>query len=281
MTKQVDILRAESHLRSKLSGQPRVSVVLGSGLGPLVDDLSDVSSVDFEDVPGLPPCGVAGHAGRFVAGRLSGRDVLFQCGRYHFYEGHPADIVAAPVRVAARLGIRAIIFTNAAGGIHRELEAGDIVLLDDHINAQFRSPLVGPARRGEVRFPDMTAPYDAGLRQVARESAAELGIHLARGTYAAVLGPAYETASEVRMLGRLGADMVGMSTVPEVLVARALGLRCLAFSVVTNKAAGRGGGPLSHEEVLTVGRDAGSRLARLLTLVIPRVCDDVQSVSTK
>lgn len=281
MTGKPDVARAAGLLRSKLPFVPRVAVVLGSGLGQLADDLDDSTSVPFEDLPGFPRSGVAGHAGKYVAGRLDGAEVLFQCGRYHMYEGHALDVVAAPVRVAASLGVEVLVLTNAAGGVRPTLEPGDLVLVDDHLNLMGGSPLVGPVQDGEVRFPDMSVPYDAALRGIALAAAEELGIDLERGVYAAMLGPAYETAAEVRMVGALGADVVGMSTVPEVLTARARGMRCLAFSVVTNKATGLGPGGLSHDEVVAVGRDAGERLARLLRVVIPRVVAEAQSGSPK
>ena len=276
-----DVARAAAYLEAKLPLAPRIGVVLGSGLDPLADELRDATSVPFAEVPGFPPVTVSGHAGSFVVGRLDGAEVLLQRGRYHLYEGHPPDVVAAPVRVAARLGVQSLVLTNAAGGVRPALEPGDLVLLEDHINLMARSPLVGLVQEGEARFPDMSTPYDAALRQLALDAAAELGIGLARGIYAGMLGPAYETAAEVRMLARLGADVVGMSTVPEVLAARARGLRCLAISVVTNKATGLGGGALSHEEVVAVGREASGRLARLLRLVISRIGAGAQSGSTK
>ena len=281
MSATVDVGRAAAFLESRLPFVPRLAVVLGSGLGWLVDELEDAATVSFADVPGFPPPTVPGHEGTFVAGRLDGTEVLFQRGRYHMYEGHPPDVVAAPVRVAATLGVESLVLTNAAGGVRPSLEPGDLVLLDDHINAMARSPLVGLVEDGETRFPDMSEPYDDGLQRLTLAAAADLGIDLERGVYAAMLGPAYETAAEVRMLARLGADVVGMSTVPEVLVARARGLRVLAISVVTNKAAGLGGGPLSHEEVVEVGREAGGELARLLRAVIPRIVAGAQSGSTK
>jgi purine-nucleoside phosphorylase len=281
VTASLDVARAVGLLRSKLSFVPRVAVVLGSGLGQLADELDDATSVPFEDLPGFPPSGVPGHAGRYVAGRLDGTEVLFQCGRYHMYEGHPPDRVGAPARVAAALGVEVLVLTNAAGGVRPSLEPGDLLLVDDHLNLMGRSPLVGPVQDGEVRFPDMSAPYDPALRRMALAAAEEHGIQLERGVYAAMLGPAYETAAEVRMVGALGADVVGMSTVPEVLVARARGMRCLAFSVVTNKATGLGVGALSHDEVVAVGLEAGERLARLLRAVIPRVVAEAQSGSTK
>jgi purine-nucleoside phosphorylase len=281
VTTAPDVARAAAFLRSRLPFAPRVAVVLGSGLGQLADELSDAASVAFEELPGFPPSGVPGHAGKYVAGRLGGAEVLFQCGRYHVYEGHAPDVVGAPARVAAALGVEVLVLTNAAGGVRPSLEPGDLVVVDDHMNLMGRSPLVGPVQEGEVRFPDMSAPYDPALVAVALTAADELGLELERGVYAGMLGPAYETAAEVRMLGTLGADVVGMSTVPEVLVARARGLSCLAFSVVTNKATGLGGGSLSHDEVVAVGREAGARLARLLRVVIPRVVAEAQSGSTK
>jgi purine-nucleoside phosphorylase len=237
----------------------------------MVDELTDATSVTFSEIPGFPAASVAGHAGELVVGRLGGTDVLFQSGRYHLYEGHSPDTVAAPVRVMAELGVETLVLTNAAGGVRARLEPGDLVLLQDHINLTSRSPLLGPVREGEERFPDMSAPYDPELRLLAVEVAAELGIGLTSGVYAGVLGPSYETAAEVRMIAKLGADVVGMSTVTEVIAARARGLRCLAFSVVTNKATGLGGGTLSHAEVVAVGRDAGARLARILRGLLPRV----------
>ena len=281
MSTGVDVGRAAAFLAARLPFVPRLAVVLGSGLGHLVDELEDPAGVSFADVPGFPPATVPGHAGTFVAGRLDGAEVLFQRGRYHLYEGHPPGVVAAPVRVAAALGVESIVLTNASGGIRPSLEPGDLMLVEDHINLMARSPLVGLVEEGETRFPDMSAAYDDELRRLTLAAAAELGVELERGVYAALLGPAYETPAEVRMLGRLGADVVGMSTVPEVLVARARGVRVLALSVVTNKATGLGGGPLSHEEVVEVGREAGGRLARLLRAVIPRIVAGAQSGSTK
>jgi purine-nucleoside phosphorylase len=197
------------------------------------------------------------------------------------YEGYGAEVVGALTRVVAEAGAQVLVLTNAAGGVRPSLDPGDLVLIDDHLNLMARSPLVGAVPTGETRFPDMSAPYDPSLRQIALDAAGKLGIPLERGVYAGMLGPAYETASEVRMLGFLGADVVGMSTVPEALVGRARGLRCLALSVVTNKATGLAEGALSHDEVVAVGRAAGERLARLLRAIIPRIVEDAQSGSTK
>jgi purine-nucleoside phosphorylase len=237
----------------------------------VADGITGRIEVPFAEVPGYPRPGVAGHAGTYVAGRLGGTAVLLQSGRFHRYEGHSDDIVAAPIRVAAALGVDTLILTNAAGGIRRDLDPGAIMLLADHINWMFGSPLVGPVHGREERFPDMSHPYDEALAELARGVARELGTRLDEGVYAAVLGPAYETPAEVRVLERLGADAVGMSTVPEVLVARALGMRCLAFSVITNRAAGLGAGALGHDEVIATGREAGTRLAGLLLHLVAEI----------
>jgi len=271
----IDIDAAARVLRARLGSRARVAVVLGSGLGGLVDALEDAEAVAFEDLEGFPPSGVPGHAGRFVSGRLAGADVLVQAGRYHFYEGHAAEVVAAPVRVLAAMGIEALVLTNAAGGVRPTLEPGDLVLVADHLNLMARSTLVGPPRAGEARFPDMSAPYDPELRHLAAVAAREVGVKLTEGVYAALLGPTYETAAEVRMLASWGADVVGMSTVPEVHVARARGLRCLAFSMVTNKATGLAAGALTHDEVVAVGRAAGTKLARLMEAFLPRIASGV------
>jgi len=281
VSESIDIRGAASLLRSRLPVVPRVAVVLGSGLGQLVDALEDPTTVPFEALPGFPPSGVPGHAGRYVAGRLGGADVLFQCGRYHMYEGHSSEVVAAPPRVAAELGVEVLVLTSATGGLHPTLEPGDLVLLEDHINMMARNPLAGPVQDGETRFPDMSEPYDGALREMALATAKELGVGLQGGIYVGVLGPSYETVAEVRMLGGLGADVVGMSTVPEVIVARARGMRCVAFSVVTNKATGLASGPLSHQEVVDVGREAGVRLSRLLTVLVPRLAEAPQSTAAK
>jgi purine-nucleoside phosphorylase len=275
------VASAADHVRARIDPAPAILIVLGSGLGALEQELEECVVVPFGEVPGFPRPTVEGHAGRYAAGRLGGVPVLLQCGRIHMYEGGGLDLVAAPVRVAATLGVRVGVLTNAAGGVRRTLRPGDLVVLDDHINWMFTSPLFGPVQAGEERFPDMSEPYDPALRRLALEVASEVGERVEEGTYAALLGPQYETAAEVRMLERLGADVVGMSTVPEVLVARALGLRCLAFSVVANEAAGMGGGPLSHEEVVEQGRAGGRRLARLLTRLVPRLAEELYSGSTK
>jgi purine-nucleoside phosphorylase len=251
--------------------KPKIAIVLGSGLSSLADRVEGAVRVPYADIPGFPEPGVAGHKGVLVAGTLAGVSVLVQAGRFHLYEGHDAITAGLPVRVFGKLGIRTLVVTNASGGIRPGFGAGTLMLLSDHLNLMFRNPLIGPAVDGEERFPDLTEAYDAELRTLARETAARLKIPLEEGVYAALLGPSYETPAEVRMLATLGADAVGMSTVPEVIVARARGMKCLGFSIVTNPAAGLSGANLSHQEVLDVGLKMGARLGDLIAETIRRL----------
>jgi len=248
--------------------KPKVAIVLGSGLGFLADRVEGAVRISYADIPGFPEPGVAGHKGELVAGNLGGVSVLVQAGRFHLYEGHDAITAGLPVRVFARLGIDILVVTNASGGIRPGFGAGTLMLLSDHINLMFRNPLIGPLIEGEERFPDMTEAYDAGFRKLAKEAAAKLQVPLEEGVYAALLGPSYETPAEVRMLRDLGADAVGMSTVPEVIVARARGMKCLGFSIVTNPAAGLSGANLSHQEVLDVGLKMGAKLGDVIVKVL-------------
>jgi len=266
-----DLHEAAQVLENKLPWIPEMMVVLGSGLGGLGSALQESLEVPFSKIPGLPEAGVAGHQGSFRAGLLKGRRVLLQAGRFHLYEGHPPGVVATPVRVASQLGIERLILTNAAGGINRRFRPGSIMLIDDHLNFMWSSPLSGPVQDGEERFPDMSIPYDPAYQRLALEVAVEQELELERGIYAGVLGPNYETPTEIRMLETLGADAVGMSTVPEVIVARAQGMRVLAFSLITNHAAGISPTPLSHEDVLAAGREAGPRLESLIRKVVERL----------
>jgi purine-nucleoside phosphorylase len=248
--------------------QPKVGLVLGSGLGFLADEIGDAVRVPYSRVPGFPQPTVQGHAGELVAGTLEGKVVLAQSGRFHLYEGHDPQVVALPVRVFAVLGVRTLIVTNAAGGIRRTMRPGALMLIADHINTTGRHPLAGPVLEGEERFPDMSDPYDDELRARARAVAAEERIPLEEGTYAATLGPSYETKAEIEMLKRVGADAVGMSTVPEVIVARARGIRCIGISTVTNLAAGLGSPTLSHKEVLETAERVKGDLARLVRGIV-------------
>jgi purine-nucleoside phosphorylase len=253
------------------SAAPRVAIVLGSGLGHLADAVVKPVRIPYADVPGFPATGVVGHKGELVAGTLEGVPVLVQSGRFHLYEGHPIETTALPVRVFARLGIRTLVVTNAAGGIRPTFRPGTLMLIADHVNLMFRNPLIGPALEGEERFPDMSDPYDRELRQLARDVAREARIALEEGVYVGLLGPSYETPAEIRMLQRFGVDAVGMSTVPEVIVARARGIRCLGFSTITNLAAGISPTVLSHQEVLEVGRLVGDALGSIVKGVVARL----------
>lgn len=250
---------------------PRAAIVLGSGLGFLGEELQEAVRIPYSQIPGFPQPTVEGHKGELIAGTLEGVPVLAQSGRFHLYEGHSPETAGLPVRVFGRLGVRILIVTNAAGGVRATFRAGTLMLITDHINLMFRNPLIGHAVEGEARFPDMSDPYDPELRQIARAVARERQIPLEEGVYCALLGPSYETPAEVRMLQRLGADAVGMSTVPEVIVARARGIRCLGFSTVTNPAAGLSPVPLSHQEVLEVSRQVGGLLAGLIRGVVARL----------
>jgi purine-nucleoside phosphorylase len=265
----VAVLRAAAP-RFFESGPPVAHLVLGSGLSALADRVTDAETVPFAEVPGFPPTAVAGHSGAFHFGVLGGRRVMVQAGRVHLYEGHRVEQVVAPVRLGAALGSRVLILTNAAGGIGRNLTPGSAMVIDDHINLMWRSPLAGRVVGDEGRFPDMSQPYDRELQNLAHEMALELGVTLERGVYAGVLGPSYETPAEIQMLARLGADAVGMSTVPEAIVAAALGVRVLGFSMISNLAAGLGP-PLSHAEVMDVGRESGDRLGRVIEGVLARL----------
>jgi purine-nucleoside phosphorylase len=265
------VARAAGMIRDKIGGSIDTALILGSGLGGLADRIENPISIPYRAIPGFPPATVAGHAGRFVAGHLGARRVLLAAGRYHLYEGHSLDTVAMPTRVMHACGVRTLFVSNAAGGISRAMRAGDLMIIEDHLNLMWRTPLTGAPRPEETRFPDMSAPYDPTLLRVLRDAALECGIPIASGVYAALPGPAYETPAEIRMLEKLGADAVGMSTVPEVLTARALGMSVAGVSCITNVAAGMRNSPLSHAEVLeTTARVAGS-FERLVTEFVQRV----------
>ena len=259
---------AAEHLRHRLGAVPETAIVLGSGLGRLASRLEGARAVPYGEIPGFPETTVVGHEGRLVGGTLGGVPVLVQSGRFHLYEGHSADTVALPIRVMAELGVRTLILTNAAGGIRRTFARGALMMIADHVNLTFRSPLIGPLLPGEERFPDMSEPYDGALRAQARAVARERGIALEEGVYLQLLGPTYETPAEVRMVERLGADAVGMSTAVEVIAARARGMRCLAFSTITNAAAGITGERLSHAEVMEVAARVSGDLERLVEGVV-------------
>lgn len=249
---------------------PEVAVVLGSGLGGVADRLTQSRRVPYASLPGFPETTVAGHPGRLVAGTLSGRTVVLLCGRVHGYEGYPASEVGFGVRVVAALGVRTLIVTNAAGGVDPAMEPGEIVAISDHINLTGTSPLTGPNdERLGPRFVDMTDAYDSRLRALAVSAApATLGRPLREAIYAGMAGPAYETPAEVRLLRTLGAGLVGMSTVHEVITARHAGLSVLGLSLVANPAAGVSPGPLRHEDVTRAATAGADALGRMVAAVV-------------
>jgi len=254
--------------------QPKIGLVLGSGLGAFADSLTDATKVPYAEIPAFPQSTAMGHAGRMVIGKAGAVPVAAMQGRVHQYEGYSAQQVALPIRVFARMGIKAVILTNAAGGINLGYSQGALVLIRDHINLQGTNPLVGPNDdRFGVRFPDMTQAYSRAFRQFAREEAAKLEITLHEGVYAALLGPSYETPAEIEYLRRIGADLVGMSTAAEVIAARHAGLDVLAISCVTNMAAGIVDQPLSHAEVMETGERVKSTFEALLKAVLPQVAN--------
>ncbi|GAB5536176.1 MAG: purine-nucleoside phosphorylase [Rubricoccaceae bacterium] len=247
---------------------PEIALVLGSGLGALAEDVEDAVVISTSDVPHYPASTVVGHAGQLVLGRLGGRPVLVIQGRVHYYEGHTPRGVAFPVRLAHALGAKRLLLTNAAGGINPAFGPGTLMLITDHLNLTFASPLAGPVGEHEVRFPDMSNPYDDDWRGTARNIALTHGIPYREGVYVWTSGPSYETPAEIRYFRQAGADAVGMSTVPEAIQAAALGLPVLGISTITNPAAGLNAEALDHEEVLEVGRAVRDQLATWVRAIV-------------
>lgn len=259
-------------VRARVGETARVAVVLGSGLGPFVDRIDRTAEVPFRDLPGWPLPGVDGHADRLVAGSVAGTPVLVLAGRSHLYEGRTPDEVTFGVRVLARLGVRTVVLTNAAGGIRADLGPGDLMVIEDHLNLTGSNPLAGPHLPGSSpRFPDMSEVYARRLRVLAIDAAAAAGRRLATGVYVGVLGPSYETPAEIRAFRALGGDAVGMSTVHEAIVARALGLDVLGLSCIANAAAGLVEQVLSQEDVLRATARAADDIARVLEGIIGRL----------
>ena len=271
------VSEAAAFLKSKLGSlAPAIGIVLGSGLGAVADAVADAAIVPYAEIPHFPQSTVEGHSGRIVAGLLGGVPVVAMQGRVHFYEGYTPQQVTFPMRVLGALGVKAVVLTNAAGGIAEDYKLGQLVALGDHINLMGWNPLVGPnaerfaVRKGAaLRFFDMTEAYSKALRALAKQAAAEEGFALDEGVYLAVSGPSFETPAEIRAFRTMGATLVGMSTVPETLVARHMGIEVLGLSCVTNLAAGLGAKQLSHEEVFETGRQVEHRLARLLERLMP------------
>jgi purine-nucleoside phosphorylase len=265
---------------SRTPHQPKIALVLGSGLGAFADSLADATRIPYADIPSFPRSTAIGHAGQMVIGNAGDVPVAAMQGRVHLYEGYTAQQVTFPIRAFGRMGIRAVILTNAAGGINRSYRQGALVLLRDHINLQGTNPLVGSNDdRFGVRFPDMTHAYTRNYRKMAQEEASKLGINLEEGVYAAMSGPSYETPAEINHLHIIGADLVGMSTVAEVIAARHMEMKVLAISCVTNMAAGIIDQPLSHEEVMETGERVRSSFEALLRAVLPKIHADAESAA--
>jgi purine-nucleoside phosphorylase len=279
MTSFDQVSEAASFLQGRIGNlRPQIGIVLGSGLGAVADAVANPAIVPYAEIPHFPQSTVEGHSGRIVAGLLSGVPVVVMQGRVHFYEGYTPRQVTFPMRVLGALGVRVVALTNAAGGIAEGFRAGQLVALADHINLMGWNPLVGPNeprygfRPGAgLRFTDMTEAYSKRLRALAKESAEEEGFELGEGVYLAVSGPSFETPAEIRAFRALGATLVGMSTVPETIVARHMGIEVLGISCVTNLAAGLGATHLSHEEVFETGRQVERRLARLFECLMPKM----------
>jgi purine-nucleoside phosphorylase len=257
------VLEAVAELKNQISDQPQIGIILGSGLGGLVDEIDNPVSVRFEDIPHFPVSSVAGHRGEVLCGTLCSASLLVLCGRVHYYEGYPMQQVAFPVRVLAAFGVKTLMVTNAVGAINADYKPGDIVAIQDHINLMGANPL-----KGSNDFVDLSEAYSRELRNLARQMADRQGITLRTGVYAAYSGPSYETPAEIRALRIMGADMVGMSTVPEVIQANSLGLKVLGLSMITNMAAGMSAEPLSHEDVIKTSNEASAKFSALVKAII-------------
>ena len=268
-----EFVRAETaakFIQKKTRLRPKIALVLGSGLGAFADEFAQATKIPYSKIPHYPRSTAIGHAGQLVIGTVEGVEVAGMQGRVHLYEGYSAKELAFPIRVFARMGVKAIILTNAAGGVKREFIEGRLVVISDHINLLGANPLAGPNEdKFGGRFPDMTSAYDKRFRELTLAEGRLLGINLGEGVYAAVAGPSYETPAEVRYLRSIGADLVGMSTVPEVIAARHSGLRVLGISCVTNAAAGVLDQPLDHKDVLETAERMKGQFTGLLRAVIP------------
>lgn len=265
---------AAKFIEERISSKPKVGLILGSGLGVLADEIQTPVKINYENIPGFPISTVEGHAGQLVIGELEGITVLAMQGRFHYYEGYGLNEVTFPVRVMHAIGIETVIVTNAAGGVNKSFTPGNLMLITDHINNAGANPLIGPNDdQIGVRFPDMSTAYTPSYQEIVREAAKDLDIHLQEGVYVWNSGPSYETPAEVRMLEKLGGDAVGMSTVPEVIVARHAGMNVLGISCITNMAAGILNQPLSHEEVIETTEQAKEDFLNLVKNIVNRLGD--------
>ncbi|MDF2683774.1 MAG: punA [Brevibacillus sp.] len=267
-----NIHEAVSYIQPKLAEKPTIGLVLGSGLGVLADEIENPVIIPYHEIPGFTVSTVVGHKGQLVIGKLQGKQVVAMQGRFHFYEGHGLDAVVFPIRVMKLLGVETIIVTNAAGGINENYDPGNLMLISDHINMTFRNPLIGANDEAMgARFPDMSEAYSKELRQLAKEVASEQGFELREGIYVGLLGPSYETPAEIRMLRILGGDAVGMSTVPEVIVARHMGVKVLGISCISNMAAGILEQPLSHDEVMETTEKVKTQFLALVNGIVAKL----------
>jgi purine-nucleoside phosphorylase len=272
MTYFDQVNEAASFVQAQVATPPAIAIVLGSGLGAFADRLGNATVLEYVAIPHWPASKVIGHAGRLVLGEVARRQVAVLSGRAHFYEGHPLTTVTFATRVLGRMGIRTLILTNAAGGINTAFSPGTLMVIDDHINLMGSNPLVGPNEdRFGLRFPDMTEVYSKRLRAIADEASSGAGVPVRHGVYAALHGPSYETPAEIRFLRAIGADAVGMSTAPEAIVARHMGMEVLGISCITNPAAGVLPTPLHHDEVMEVARRVGAEFIRLLEEIVARL----------
>ena len=260
-------------IRARLTDEaPRIALVLGSGLGAFADELEDALVVPYEDIPGFARSTVEGHAGRLVIGKCEGIAVAAMQGRFHYYEGYSLDEVTFPIRTFGALGVKAIVLTNAAGGINVAFDQGALMIISDHLNLMGANPLRGANdERFGARFPDMSEVYARDYQEMVIDEARVMNLELRRGTYGALSGPSYETPAEIRMLRTLGADAVGMSTVPEAIIARHMGIKVLGISCITNMAAGVLDQPINHEEVIETGERVRATFSELLRRVIPKL----------
>ncbi|HKR13586.1 MAG TPA: purine-nucleoside phosphorylase [Pyrinomonadaceae bacterium] len=259
-------------IRARLTAEPRIAIVLGSGLGGFADDFEDAVRIPYEEIPGFSRSTAEGHVGRLVAGNVDGVPVIAMQGRVHFYEGYSLEEVTFPVRTFKLLGIKTLVLTNASGGINVQLTQGALMVLSDHLNLMGDNPLRGPNdERFGPRFPDMSTVYSPDLQALVVEEAKAIGVEVRRGIYGALPGPSYETPAEIHLLRTLGADAVGMSTVPEAIVARHMDLEVLGISCITNMAAGIGDEPINHAEVMATGDRVRGTFAQLLRRVVGRI----------
>lgn len=265
-----ELKETAQYIKSKLGSVPKVAIILGSGLGPLVDDIKNSVEIDYKDIPGFPLSTVEGHAGKLVCGEIGNKSVIAMKGRFHYYEGYDVSQVVIAIRVFKLLGINDLLVTNAAGGINKSFSPGDLMIIRDHISLFAPSPLRGKnLEEFGVRFPDMSEAYSKRLRELLKKASEEVGVKMQEGVYAFTQGPMYETPSEIKALGILGADAVGMSTVPEVITARHAGMNIMGISCITNMAAGILNQPLNHEEVMQTAKQA----ERNFTSVVKKVID--------